>query len=123
MNGTIHYDDVTVALSVVIGIAAATAAFWAALTIRPPIAALGASLVMGAAVSAMHYTGMRAAQVQVTPGGGPVSGATAMDFVFPLIVVLGSALFLSSAFVALSPTSPLPLPDLDAAEPAVSAAG
>ena len=123
LNGTIHYHDSTVLLSVLIGIAAASAAFWAALTVRLPLASLGASLIMGIAVSAMHYTGMEAATVQVRPGGGPVSGATAMEFIFPLIVVLGSALFLSSAFVALSPTSPHPLPDLDAADPAASAAG
>ena len=123
LNGTIHYDTGTVALSVLIGIIAATAAFWAALTVRLPLASLGAALIMGVAVSAMHYTGMQAAQVQVRAGGGPVTGATAMDFVFPLVVVLGSALFLSSAFVALSPTSPLPLPDLDAADTAASTAG
>jgi NO-binding membrane sensor protein with MHYT domain len=123
LDGTIHYDTSTVALSVVIGIAAATAAFWAALTVRLPLASLGAALIMAVAVSAMHYTGMQAAVVQVRAGGGPVSGATAMDFIFPMVVVLGSALFLSSAFVALSPTSPHPLPDLDAADSAASTAG
>jgi NO-binding membrane sensor protein with MHYT domain len=123
LNGVIHYNPSTVALSVLVGIVAATVAFWAALTVRLPLASVGAALILGIAVTAMHYTGMQAADVQIRPGGGPVSGATAMDFVFPLIMVLGSALFLSSAFVALSPTSPHPLPDLDAADPAASTAG
>jgi hypothetical protein len=65
---------------------------------------------MGVAVSAMHYTGMRAAEVKVASatvasGQTPTGGATAMDFILPMIVCLGSALFLTSAFVALSPTS------------------
>ena len=123
LDGTVHYNTGLVALSVLIAIGAATAAFWAALTVRLPLASLGAALIMGVAVTAMHYTGMSAAEVTVRPGAQPVSGATAMDFVFPLIVVLGSALFLSSAFVALSPTSPLPLPDPDVAQPPAGSAG
>lgn len=123
LDGTVRYDTSLVALSVLIAIGAATAAFWAALTVRLPLASLGAAMIMGVAVTAMHYTGMSAAEVYVRPQDGPVGGATAMDFVFPLIVVLGSALFLSSAFVALSPTSPLPLSDPDAADPAAGSAG
>jgi NO-binding membrane sensor protein with MHYT domain len=123
LDGTVRYDTALVALSVLIAVGAATAAFWAALTVRLPLASLGAALIMGVAVTAMHYTGMSAAEVYVQPQAGPVGGATAMDFVFPLIVVLGSALFLSSAFVALSPTSPLPLPDPAAADSAAGSAG
>jgi NO-binding membrane sensor protein with MHYT domain len=63
-----------------------------------------AALVMGVAVSAMHYTGMLALNVETATASSVLSGATAMEFIFPLIVVLGSFLFLSSAFVALSPT-------------------
>jgi NO-binding membrane sensor protein with MHYT domain len=64
---------------------------------------------MGVAVTAMHYTGMRAAEVSVAAqtvasGHVPSGGATAMAFILPMIVVLGSTLFLTSAFVALSPT-------------------
>jgi NO-binding membrane sensor protein with MHYT domain len=60
---------------------------------------------MGGAVSSMHYTGMMAVSVRVTPSGVPLSGATAMQFIFPLAVGLGSYLFLTAAFVALSPMS------------------
>ncbi|MHC5909271.1 MHYT domain-containing protein [Streptomyces sp. S6] len=105
LHGDVHYDPMTVALSVVIAIVAATAALWAALNIESPVAVTIASLVMGAAVSSMHYTGMFAVSVHVEPSGAPLPGATAMQFIFPLAVGLGSYLFLTSAFVALSPTT------------------
>ncbi|MEV5311789.1 MULTISPECIES: MHYT domain-containing protein [unclassified Streptomyces] len=105
LHGDVTYDPVLVGLSVLIAVVAATAALWAALNIKAPAAVTVASLVMGAAVSSMHYTGMLAVQVRVTPAGDPLPGATAMQFVFPLAVGLGSYLFLTSAFVALSPTA------------------
>ncbi|GAA4935456.1 MHYT domain-containing protein [Streptomyces coeruleoprunus] len=105
LHGTVRYDPVLVALSVVIAVVAATAALWAALNIKSPSAVAVASLVMGAAVSSMHYTGMLAVTVEVAPSGAELPGATAMQFIFPLAVGLGSYLFLTSAFVALSPTA------------------
>jgi hypothetical protein len=52
----------------------------------------------------MHYTGMYAVSVTLAPSSATLSGATATEFIFPLAVVLGSFLFLASAYVALSPT-------------------
>lgn len=105
IHGAIAYSPGTVALSVVIAVAAATAALWAAVTIRNLFAAAAASLVMGIAVSCMHYTGMAAVHVHMHPERADLGGATPMQFVFPLAVGLGSFLFLASAFVALSPTA------------------
>ncbi|WP_406328107.1 MHYT domain-containing protein [Streptomyces sp. NBC_00203] len=105
LHGQVHYDPGLVGLSVVIAVVAATAALWAALNIKSPVAVAIASLVMGGAVSSMHYTGMIAVSVRVTPSGEALPGATAMQFIFPLAVGLGSYLFLTSAFVALSPTA------------------
>ncbi|BBC30700.1 Membrane protein [Streptomyces graminofaciens] len=105
LHGHVTYDPVLVALSVVIAVVAATAALWAALNIKSPLAVTVASLVMGGAVSSMHYTGMFAVSVKVTPSSAVLPGATAMQFIFPLAVGLGSYLFLTSAFVALSPTA------------------
>ena len=102
MNGTVHYAPWEVGASILIATIAATAALWASLTIRNPLTTLGASMVMGVAVSAMHYTGMAAVRVTVSPGAPPPSGATAMEFIFPLTVGLGSYLFLSAAYVGLS---------------------
>ncbi|MEU2433129.1 MHYT domain-containing protein [Streptomyces sp. NPDC007861] len=105
LHGEVRYDPLLVALSVAIAVIAATAALWAALNIKSPVAVAAASLVMGAAVSSMHYTGMLAVSVRVEPSGPALPGATAMQFIFPLAVGLGSYLFLTSAFVALSPTA------------------
>jgi NO-binding membrane sensor protein with MHYT domain len=106
LSGMVSYDPAIVGLSVAIAVVAATAALWATLTIRGPAAAFGASLVMGVAVSAMHYTGMAAVSVHVHATDAQVSGATPMQFIFPLTVLLGSYLFLTSAFVAISPSAP-----------------
>ncbi|MFG3548888.1 MHYT domain-containing protein [Streptomyces sp. NPDC047725] len=123
LHGDVGYDPTRVALSVVIAVAAATAALWAALNIRSPLAVTLASLLMGAAVSSMHYTGMFAVSVRVTPSGEALPGATAMQFIFPLAVGLGSYLFLTSAFVALSPTAGEREASASAQQPAGSAAG
>ncbi|MFF1297101.1 MULTISPECIES: MHYT domain-containing protein [unclassified Streptomyces] len=105
LHGDVQYDPALVGLSVLIAVVAATAALWAALNIKSPVAVTVASLVMGAAVASMHYTGMFALSVRVSPSDAALPGATAMQFIFPLAVGLGSYLFLTSAFVALSPTS------------------
>ncbi|MFJ3789984.1 MHYT domain-containing protein [Kitasatospora sp. NPDC090091] len=105
LHGGLRYDAGTVALSVLIAVGAATAALWAAVTIRNVYAAVGASLVMGLAVSCMHYTAMAAIHVHLEPARTGLGGAAPMEFVFPLAVGLGSFLFLTSAFVALSPTA------------------
>ncbi|WP_406101091.1 hypothetical protein OG698_02305 [Streptomyces sp. NBC_01003] len=105
LNGTISYDPAVVTASVVIAIAAASAALWAALSVRGPAVAAVAALVMGLAVSSMHYTGMAAVTVDVHASNAPLPGASATAFILPLAVVLGSFLFLTCAFVALSPTA------------------
>ncbi|MFG2307997.1 MHYT domain-containing protein [Streptomyces sp. NPDC048566] len=103
LHGRVDYDATLVVLSVLLAGLAATAALWAALTIRSPAAVTAASLGMGGAVSSMHYTGMMAVSVHVTPSATELPGATALQFIFPLAVGLGSYLFLTAAFVALSP--------------------
>lgn len=104
LNGKMHYDAGMVALSVVIAVVAATAALHAALTVTTPAAAVGASLIMGVAVTAMHYTGMAAARVDVVASESVPHGTSGTDFIVPMTVMLGSYLFLASAFVALSLT-------------------
>ncbi|MFJ8208222.1 MHYT domain-containing protein [Streptomyces sp. NPDC096033] len=105
LHGRISYDPLIVGISVALAVVAATAALWAALHIRSPLAVAGASLLMGGAVSSMHYTGMMAVGVRVTPSAQALPGATALQFIFPLAVGLGSYLFITAAFVALSPTA------------------
>ncbi|ATL25558.1 MHYT domain-containing protein [Streptomyces formicae] len=122
MHGEVRYDPVLVGLSVVIAVIAATAALWAGLNIKSPLAVAGASLVMGGAVSSMHYTGMLAVSVRVTPSEAALPGATTMQFIFPLAVGLGSYMFLTCAFVALSPTEGEREASVSAQRPAETAA-
>ncbi|GLX92634.1 membrane protein [Herbidospora sp. NBRC 101105] len=83
MSGTLAFDPVMVALSVLIAIVAATVALWFTLKVEGPLATTGAALMMGVAVTGMHYTGMYA--LSVTPGDNVPRGAAAMDFLLPLI--------------------------------------
>ncbi|MEU0203680.1 MULTISPECIES: MHYT domain-containing protein [unclassified Streptomyces] len=98
LNGDIGYDPLGVTLSVLIAIAAATAALWAAVTVRGLWTSLGASLVMGVAVSGMHYTGMAAVSVHVhdTPGG-TWAGESPLSLLLPML--LGPVVFLLLAGV------------------------
>jgi len=60
-HAELGYEPLFVALSVVIAIGASTAALWLAVQTTDPWQKLVAALVMGVAISGMHYTGMRAA--------------------------------------------------------------
>ncbi|MEV6166694.1 MHYT domain-containing protein [Streptomyces sp. NPDC051954] len=98
LSGTVHYDVLTVVLSVVIAIVAATAALWAAVSIRGFLASLGASLVMGVAVSGMHYTAMAAVGVHVHGNSGASwAGDSPTSLLLPMLV--GPFIFLVLAGV------------------------
>ena len=62
MRGPVElsYEPLWVALSVIIAIGVATAALWLAFRTTGPGQKLAAAIVMGLAISGMHYTGMRA---------------------------------------------------------------
>ncbi|WP_046732498.1 MHYT domain-containing protein [Streptomyces humi] len=98
LDGAVHYDGVTVALSVLIAIAAATAALWAAVSVRGFTASLGASLVMGLAVSGMHFTAMAAVRVEVHPASVTAWPSTSSTSLL-LPMLLGPAVFLLLAGV------------------------
>jgi NO-binding membrane sensor protein with MHYT domain len=97
LNGSIEYRTSTVALSVVIAVVAATAALWAAVSIRGFLASLGASLVMGVAVSGMHYTAMAAVSVHLHGTGGAWTGDSPTSLLLPML--LGPVVFLLLAGV------------------------
>ncbi len=67
------YTPWIVAVSVLIGIAAATAALWIAFHVGPGWARFGSALVMGLGVCGMHYTGMAA--VEFVPLAAPRAAA------------------------------------------------
>ncbi|MEV2216047.1 MHYT domain-containing protein [Streptomyces sp. NPDC050997] len=98
LNGDFSYAPAVVALSVVIAIVAATVALWAAVSIRGFMTSLGASLVMGAAVSGMHYTGMASVSVHVHDGSpGTWAGDSPTSLLLPMLA--GPVIFLVLAGV------------------------
>ena len=63
MTDSMSYNMPLLVLSVVIAIVAGTAALWAGTRVSRVRATVGAALIMGVAVSGMHYTGMAALQI------------------------------------------------------------
>ena len=110
MPGQITYNPRLFIVSVVIAIVAATAALWAALRLRGVLTTLIAALIMGVAVSGMHYTGMAAMRMfhASGPAGmvmGSSGGATAATFLLPLVLGISIVSFLLTATIVLSPTA------------------
>jgi NO-binding membrane sensor protein with MHYT domain len=114
MPGSMSYSVPLVLLSVLIAIVAGTAALWIGTWVRGVGATVGASLVMGVAVSGMHYTGMAALHIHggsmpsmaVTAVSGMtvVSGATAATFLIPVLVVISLITFLLTLTISMSPS-------------------
>jgi NO-binding membrane sensor protein with MHYT domain len=104
------YNIPLVLLSVLIAIAAGTAALYAGLKVRGVGATLGASLLMGVAVSGMHYTGMAAMSVTASASGvyaatsNADGGATAGSFLLPLVLGIAVFTFLATIVIMLAPS-------------------
>jgi NO-binding membrane sensor protein with MHYT domain len=108
MPDTMGYSPVLLLLSVIIAMVAGTAALWCANKLNGLRATLAASLIMGVAVSGMHYTGMAALHVYSAPGSGMLSmgaGAGATSFLLPLILGISILTFLVTAIVTMAPTA------------------
>ena len=90
--------------SLVIAVVAATAALWFTLQVRGRWAPVGAALIMGLAVSGMHYTGMAALRVHMDMSMATPSGVPAGDFLVPLIVGISGVTLLLTLIIGLSPT-------------------
>jgi NO-binding membrane sensor protein with MHYT domain len=108
MPDTVRYSDILVVVSVVIAVVAGTAALWAALRLAAVWSTLVASLIMGVAVSGMHYTGIAAMHVYATPSPGMLAsmpgGVSAQAFLIPLIVGISLLAFALTVIISLSPT-------------------
>lgn len=88
MNTTVnlHYDPISVVLAMVIAVAAATTALWFTVRVRGMLRTIGAALLMGVAVTGMHYTGMFGMSVSGSVGNEVPPGAAAVDFLVPVLV-------------------------------------
>ncbi|MFF8730688.1 MHYT domain-containing protein [Streptomyces sp. NPDC015171] len=110
-HGRFTYDTLTVAASVVIAVVAAITALWAAGQVRGFLWSMGASLVMGLAVSGMHYTGMAALGVHldgVSHTGGTGPGASLLT---PMLIGPLAFLLLAGAVVIFDPLMVAGRPD------------
>jgi len=104
MRDSTRYNVPLVGVSVLIAIVAGSAALWAGLQVRGIWSTIIASLVMGVAVTGMHYTGMAAMHVYAGGGGMTLSGESAESFLLPLLLGVSVATFLMTLVIALSPS-------------------
>ncbi|MET7314960.1 MHYT domain-containing protein [Streptomyces thermoviolaceus] len=101
-DGAFEYNTLTVAASVLVAMAAATAALWVAGTAGRPLRSIGASLVMGVAAGGMHYAGMGAVSVHVH-GAIAASGKSPAALLAPLLIGPLALLLLAGVVVLLDP--------------------
>ncbi|BDU19474.1 MHYT domain-containing protein [Dyella sp. GSA-30] len=88
MPATIHYDMNIVAISVGIAVIASIAALWLAFKMRGTLPMLASALIMGVAVSGMHYTGMEAAQIQHDGSQVLATGIEGGDFGLAIFLIV-----------------------------------
>ncbi|CAL9554308.1 hypothetical protein SUDANB6_04529 [Streptomyces sp. enrichment culture] len=103
LDGELRYNTLTVGVSVVIAMAAATAALWAVGQVQGFLWSVGASLVMGLAVSGMHYTGMAALRVHLHGTAEPASGESAAALIAPMLIGPLAFLVLAGIVVIFDP--------------------
>jgi NO-binding membrane sensor protein with MHYT domain len=106
MPDTMRYNIPLFVMSVVIAMVAGTAALWAGTQVRGIGTTIGASLIMGVAVSGMHYTGMAAMHVYPDAKGTmtAMGGASATSFLIPLLAGISLLTFALTLTISLSPT-------------------
>ena len=103
MPDSVHYNVPLFILSVLIAIVAGTAALWAGTRVRGTGATIGAALIMGVAVSGMHYTGMAAMRVSMGSMAA-MGGSGGTSFLVPLLVGITIVTFAVTLVISLSPT-------------------
>jgi NO-binding membrane sensor protein with MHYT domain len=106
LDASMSYNSALFIASVAIAVVASTVALWFALRLRNIWATVGAALIMGVAISGMHYTGMAAMKMTAAPAstGVVTAGASAEGFLLPLILGISILTFVLTALIALSPS-------------------
>ncbi|MEO3846772.1 MHYT domain-containing protein [Streptomyces sp. B8F3] len=102
-RGRLVYDPTVVALSVLIAVVAATAALWLSMTVKRFGVAVGAALIMGVAVSGMHYTGMAALAVHAHAAGAAADGKSPAEILAPILIGPVLLLVFVGLFVGMDP--------------------
>jgi NO-binding membrane sensor protein with MHYT domain len=105
MTDSMSYNPALFAASVVIAVVAGTVALWLGTWVHRWEATLAGALIMGIAVSGMHYTGMAAMRVSAGMGTGmTATGASGSSFLFPLVVGISVVSLILTLIISLSPT-------------------
>jgi NO-binding membrane sensor protein with MHYT domain len=86
MNGVVTYDQRLVEASIAIAIVAAIVALWLTVVIRRTVGVIVGATIMAAAVCSMHYTGMAAMHVRLSPGGKALGGTQPIGLLVPIFV-------------------------------------
>jgi len=92
MPATARYDRIWIAISIFIAIGAATAALWLAVREQKFAHRLAAGVVMGLAISGMHYAGMRAATFTAANHADLAHGVASLGQAFLAMLVSGVTL-------------------------------
>lgn len=87
LDGEISYDPVRVGASILIAVVAATVALWLAVTVKSGGVIFASAMVMGVAVTGMHYTGMSAMSVELSEHGD-VTGASSTNLIAPIALAV-----------------------------------
>jgi NO-binding membrane sensor protein with MHYT domain len=103
MHGTVQYNLRLVGISVLIAIVTCAAALAAGLRVRGVWSSLGVSIVMGVAITGMHYTGMAAMRVYAGGNGMVMPGEPSSSLLLPLLLGASVVTFLLMLIVAMSP--------------------
>jgi NO-binding membrane sensor protein with MHYT domain len=103
MHGTVQYNLRLVGISVLIAIVTCAAALAAGLRGRGVGSSLGVSIVMGIAITGMHYTGMAAMRVYAGGSGLVMPGEPSSSLLLPLLLGASVVTFLLMLIVAMSP--------------------
>lgn len=119
IQGTISYDRVLVGVSVAIAVVAATAALWFTLVLKTPALRFIGGLVMGLAVTGMHYTGMAAVRVAVDQNAPIPDGLEVFSFLFPVFVIglLALVVPITAVMLASDRTAPSSTPATEPTAP------
>ncbi|OLF13074.1 signal protein [Actinophytocola xinjiangensis] len=107
IKGTISYVGGLVALSVLIAVVAATAALLFTVVTNRLVSQAAAGLVMGVAVTGMHYTGMAAMRVTLDAAAPDPGGVEVFSFLFPVFVLGVVALAVPISAVLMAPARPV----------------
>jgi NO-binding membrane sensor protein with MHYT domain/CheY-like chemotaxis protein/two-component sensor histidine kinase len=105
MRPKLTYDLRIVAISILIAIAASTAALWLAFTLRsettrgPRLAKVFSSITMGVAIAGMHYTAMAAAKFSHTESMLPFREQLLATNQLAAAVVIGAFLIIALAII------------------------